>query len=481
MKPGLQLRLGQQLTLTPQLQQAIKLLQLSTLELSTEINQALESNPMLEMAEADEREDSAQADGSDARDSTDAQQPEAPERERLEPAEDWELPVDYNLNADRPANEPSARDIALEMAAADDGGLAAHLRWQLNLTPFPDTEAALADVIIDALDEDGYLRESLDELIAAAGVGDYLGIEEAEIVLHRLQHFDPLGVASRSLGECLQVQLQALDPAIPNRDLAIELVREHIEDLARADHARLARDTGAGRDDVAEALALVRSLNPRPGGDIANTPVEYVSPDVVVVRDGDRWVARLDGSPAPGLRVNEYYASLCDTAGAADASYLRAQLREARWFLKSLETRNDTLLRVAEVIVERQQAFFDHGEEGMQPLVLREVAEVVELHESTVSRATTRKYLRCPRGVFEFKYFFSSAVSTVDGGSASATAIRALIARFVGDEDPAKPLSDARLADLLNQRGIEVARRTVAKYREALGIASSSARKRLNK
>lgn len=480
MKPGLQLRLGQQLTLTPQLQQAIKLLQLSTLELSAEINEALESNPMLEMDEGDSASDGDSNDASDQSEDYPAESDSDAGSDKLEPGEDWELPVDSPLSADRPLNEPSHRDIALEMAAADEGGLAAHLRWQLNLTPFNHAEAALADVIIDALDEHGYLREPLDELLEAAGVAHRLDREEAEIVLHRLQHFDPLGVASRSLQECLLVQLRALPEDTPGRSLAERMVSECLEDLPRNDHGKLAKDLQEDKQAIAQAGELIRTLEPRPAGQISAEPVEYVRPDVAVVREQDRWVVRLEGQGLPALRINAYYASLCDSAGGSDASYLKAQMREARWFLKSLETRNDTLVRVAEAIVDRQQGFFDRGEEGMQPLVLREIAEAVELHESTISRATTRKYLRCPRGVFEFKYFFSSAVSTTDGGSASATAIRALIGRFIAAEDPSKPLSDAKLTEMLQERGIEVARRTVAKYRESLGIGSSSARKRLN-
>ncbi|HEX8778467.1 MAG TPA: RNA polymerase factor sigma-54, partial [Rhodanobacter sp.] len=354
-----------------------------------------------------------------------------------------------------------------------------HLLWQLNLAGFNPRQTAIATVIIDALNADGYLADGIEAVLAALPADLDASLGEIEAVRRRLQGFDPLGVASLDLRDCLRSQLQQFDDATPQRELALAIVEGELELLARNDIAKLARKLRAGEDDVAAAAALIRSLDPRPGAALDATPVEYVAPDVYAVREGGRWQVRLNPEAQPRLGLNQHYCNLIARARGEDASWMKGQLQEARWLLKSLESRAETLLKVAGAIVRRQSAFLDYGPEAMHPLVLREVAEEVGMHESTISRVTTRKYLHTPRGTFELKYFFSSGVSTEDGGSASATAIQAMLRKLIEAEDPRKPLSDQALAEELKGKGIQVARRTVAKYREGLRIPSSSERQRI--
>ncbi len=474
MKPGLQLRLNQQLSLTPQLQQAIRLLQLSQLELETELRELVESNPLLEFS------DDVQPDA-DADTSTNAlaeAEPAGPEPTVVDnnwgdldvPArDDFDMSQTGSRNAGSETFEP-------QNAATED--LRDHLSWQLNLSPFTPREHAIAMALIDAMDDDGYLHDGLEPVIAALQPQLQLDDDEIDIVRRRLQRFDPAGVASLDLRDCLLAQLDQLEADPAQTALARRIVAEDIELLARNDLARLARRMHVDVESVAAAAALIRTLDPRPGLALDPTPVEYIAPDAYVRRIHDQWHVSLSPDCTPRLELNQHYCGLISQARRDDASYLRGQLQEARWLLKSLESRADTLLRVANVIVRRQSAFLDYGPEAMRPMVLREVAEEVDMHESTISRVTTRKYLHTPRGIFEFKYFFSSGVSTEDGGSASATAIQAMLRKLVNDEDVRKPLSDQALANHLNQRGIQVARRTVAKYREALRIPSSSERQR---
>ncbi len=478
-KPGLQLRLGQNLTLTPQLQQAIRLLQLSSIELQTEISQALESNPLLEEAEDDEPDSPDEAPRtSDEAAAPDQQAADDDGDDGLYEAEafDW----DDELPRSASSASGSGDDDQRESSDSEDAGLADHLLWQLNLTPMSASDRAIAVAIIDALDDNGYLLEGKEAITTAVRPDFEVSDAEIDAVRVRLQHFDPVGVASRSLSECLVVQLQVLDADTEHRDLALRLARSELENLARLGTEQAARQLGENADDVAAAVELIRSLDPRPGAQYASRQVEYVAPDAYAYRHGGRWDARLSAGASPRLGINRHYESLIGTAGRGDATYLRGQLQEARWLIRSLETRAETLLKVAKAIVGRQSAFLDHGPEAMRPLVLREIAEEVGLHESTISRVTTRKYLHTPRGTFELKHFFSSSLATVDGGSASSTAIQAMIRRLLEEEDPRKPLSDARLVTLLKAQGVSVARRPVAKYRDAMNIPSSNERQRLS-
>ncbi|MDQ8036903.1 MAG: RNA polymerase factor sigma-54 [Pedobacter sp.] len=502
MKPTLHLQLGQHLTMTPQLQQAIRLLQLSTLELQTEIQEALDSNPMLEAADDDGEPaekiddtpiDYAAVEEALAREATDNGEEPAPVDINSNESMPDELPVDSlwedvfssgsaNTTSSGSGNEDD--DNPLEARSAAPETLADHLAWQLNLTPFSDLDRAIGMAILDAIDERGYLTASLDDVLAAvADPEDPYAVEmdEVEAVLHRIQQFDPPGVAGRDLRECLLIQLKQLPEDVRSRGDAIALVRDYIDLLGSRDFAGIMRKLKLNETGLKAAIALIQTLNPNPGGRIGGvSETEYITPDVIVRRKHDRWTVELNPDTAPKLRVNSNYASLVRRAdSSADNTYLRNHLQEARWFIKSLQSRNETLLKVASCIVEHQRAFLELGPEAMKPMVLRDIAEEVGMHESTISRVTTQKFMHTPRGIFELKYFFSSHVSTTGGGEASSTAIRAMIKKLVAAEDARKPLSDNKIADLLLEQGIEVARRTIAKYRESLNIPPSNERKRL--
>ena len=491
MKQSIQLRLGQHLTMTPQLQQAIRLLQLSTLELQLEVQTILDSNLMLERDE-----------GEGAPEATDAAAETSAEQAVQEPADAGdsevtsaadtipdELPVDtswedtYDTGAtsfSAPA-EGDNRDY-LDMHSGAGESLHEHLHWQLDLTPFSPLDRLIATAIIDAVNDDGYLGASLEEILDSLDVGPdtEVDLDEVQAVLRRIQHFDPVGVAARDPAECLLIQLRQLDPDTPWLPEALTLVQEHVNLLGNRDYNQIMRRMKLSEEQLQQVLALVQSLNPRPGSQITNATPQYIVPDVFVVKRKGRWLVELNLEATPRLRINSQYASLVRRAdNSDDNNYLRNHLQEARWFLKSLQSRHETLLKVARCIVERQRNFFEYGEEAMKPLVLRDVAEAVEMHESTISRVTTQKYMHTPRGIFEFKYFFSSHVGTADGGECSATAIRAIIKKLVAAENPAKPLSDSKIASLLADQGVKVARRTIAKYRESMSIPPSNERKRL--
>ena len=518
MKISLQLKLGQQLTMTPQLQQAIRLLQLSTLDLQQEIHQALESNPMLEVDESFESGSSADADfdseggeffekpvsTSQETDQPDYEQAQELYRElpstdnSYESSEDsasWDesipdqLPVDTNWddvyqNSYSTGSPSQDSDSDFESRDSASETLQDHLNWQLNLTNMSDTDRLIAMSIIDAVDADGRLSASLESIVA--GLQEHLDIDEDEVVavLHRIQQFDPVGVAYRDLSECLMIQLNQIPPELCSSAIknARILVKDYLNLLGNRDYAQIIRLARIKEHDLRDAISIIEKLNPRPGADIAPTSTTYIVPDVFVMKDqrNGRWRVELNPDIAPRLRINPDYAALVKRSeNSTDNNYLRDNLQEARWFLKSLQSRNETLLKVASRIVEHQQGFLEYGEESMKPLVLHDIAEAVEMHESTISRVTTQKYMHTPRGIFELKYFFSSHVSTSAGGECSSTAIRALIKKLVTAENTKKPLSDSRIAELLDEQGINVARRTIAKYRESLNIPPSNERKRL--
>jgi len=484
MKQSLQLRIGQQLTMTPQLQQAIRLLQLSTLELQTEVQEALESNPLLEQDEASDtdRRDS----DSERRDSdTDADTARTAEGntesipDELPTDSSWEDVFDTGATSFSAPEAGSGRDI-LETVTVSGNGLQDHLIWQFELTNFSETDQVIARTIIDSIDEDGYLRTSTADILAHLDSSLEAELDEVEAVLHRIQQFDPIGVAARNLQESLQLQLQAFAPGTPWLREARLLIRDYFNLLSNRDYNKLCRKMNLATDELQQVIELIQSLNPRPGSSFNTSEPEYIVPDVYVVKKQDSWQVELNTDSLPKLRINALYAGMIKRGNnSKDNSYLRDNLQEARWFLKSLQSRHETLLKVASCIVDQQQEFFEHGEEAMKPMVLRSIAETIEMHESTVSRVTPRKYMHTPRGIFEFKYFFSSHVSTEAGGECSATAIRALIKKLVAAENPAKPLSDNKMAKVLSEQGINVARRTVAKYRESLSISPSNERKRL--
>jgi len=477
LKPSLQLKLSQQLTMTPQLQQAIRLLQLPVMELQTQIQTALDENVMLEVEESetsaeDGQAESAASESDDPEEFTDAA--DAPEPEVAVAAEaDWE-----DTQKTGPSEAPKSADprTTVEYADRSEETLRDHLLWQLELENLDPRSTAIGQAIIDAINDDGYLTDDAETIRSTLAPDVLVSIEDIEQVLVKLvQQFDPVGVGARSVSECVQLQLGQLAAETPGLELARRIAAEHLPLVAEHQYGVLKRLLRASDSDIEAAIGLVRACQPRPGANVFTAPPEYVVPDVFVRRHEGQWVVELNNSMSPQLRVNQLYAGSLGRGEEYDA--LKAQLQEARWLIRSLEIRNETLLKVALTIVQRQTEFLEQGEEFMRPMVLRDVAETIEMHESTVSRVTTNKYMHTPRGVFEFRFFFSSHVAG-DAGDQSSTAVRAKIRKLVGAEDPEKPLSDSQIAQMLSDGGVTVARRTVAKYREAMKIPSSSDRKR---
>ena len=535
MKPALALRLGQQLRMTPQLQQAIKLLQLSSLDLQQEIQEALDSNLMLEEQTADDPVSPDEASSLDepsetiegvSNDTTPAETEATPDAKsdetidsRMEenvlsvdepaPALDPEIDGDAVLDiSDQISTENISEELPVDSLWEDvwdeapapqtySGGddddndyldrkngdgvsVQSHLEEQLNLIHLSPCDALIAEAIVDGIDGEGILTIPLEDVLESIPSEYECEIDEVEAVLHLIQHLDPVGIASRNLQECLVIQLKQLPAETPWRAQAISIVEEHISSLANRDYALLIRKTRLKETELQAVIALIQSLNPRPGASIATTNTEYVDPDVIVNKKEGRWVVELNPKSAPRVRVNSEYASMIKRAdNSSDNTYLKNHLQEARWFIKSLQQRNDTLLKVSTKIVEFQRGFFEYGAQAMKPLVLHDIAEAVDLHESTISRVTTQKYMHTPAGVFELKYFFSSHVSTHTGGEVSSTAIRSLIKKMVSEENSRKPLSDSKLAKMLAEQDIKVARRTIAKYRDSLMIPPSNERKQL--
>ncbi|MDX7990605.1 RNA polymerase factor sigma-54 [Xenorhabdus sp. Reich] len=478
MKQSLQLRISQQLTMTPQLQQAIRLLQLSTLELQQEIQLALETNPLLEQDELHHEVENQELPHTET-EMMDTR--EALEQKNMPD----ELPLDTSWDeiytagsSSGTGGDYSADDFPVYQGETTQS-LQDYLMWQAGLTPFTETDAAIATSIIDAIDDTGYLTVSTEEILASMG-DDELILEEVEAVLKRIQHFDPIGVATRDLRECLLIQLSMLPAETPHLNDARLVVNKYLELLGNRDFRNLLRQSKLKENALKAAIDIIQSLEPKPGLVVNTGESEYVIPDVLTQKINESWQVRLNTDSIPRLRINQHYAELGQQAhNESDSLFIRNNLQDAKWLIKSLESRNETLLKVASCIVEHQQDFFEDGEEHMKPLVLADIAYQVDMHESTISRVTTQKYLYSPRGIFELKYFFSSHVSTDSGGEASSTAIRALVKKLVAAENPAKPLSDSKLTSILTEQGIQVARRTVAKYRESLSIPPSNQRKKL--
>ncbi len=484
MKPSLQLKLGQHLTMTPQLQQAIRLLQLSTLDLQTEIQQTLEENPLLELDEEQPAQEQSK-EQSETEIAAGDQQIDLETRQEI--PED--MPVDsswediYDITTASAAGGQAASDSNndfLENQSVAGNTLAEHLLWQLQNTPISDNDLLIAIAIIDGINDDGYLTESLEDIHRSLREDIDIDFDEVEAVLHRIQHMDPLGVGARDLKECLLLQLETYDSNDPMIADVRMLISEHLDLLGSHDYARLQRKTRRNEQELQQLIQFIQTLNPRPGALISGNKAEYIVPDIYVRKIKGEWVVELNHEAAPKIRINEMYASHIKGSGRSkDGAFLRNSLQEARWFLKSLQSRHETLYRVGNAIVQRQRLFLEYGAEGMKPMVLRDIAEELDMHESTISRVTTQKYMHTPRGVFEFKFFFSSHVSTADGGECSATAIRAMIKKLIENENPKKPLSDNKISSFLVKEGINVARRTVAKYRESMSIPPSNERKRL--
>jgi RNA polymerase sigma-54 factor len=506
MKQTLQLKLGQSLTMTPQLQQAIRLLQLSSLELQAEIQEILESNPLLEATEENSSDNDAAESGSTEANASNNDSNEAAKETRSDNTDQEignnqdmndmpdDLPVDSSWEdtyesylPSRAASSEDSDQRNYEQPSSAGESLAQHLEWQMMMTPFSDTDRAIATSIIDSIDHNGYLSSTLEEICDSLNENpeadeEKVEIDEVESVLRRIQNFDPPGVGARDIRECMQLQLDILDPDIPWLKEAKQIINDYFELLANRDFTLLMRRMRMNEHQLQQAIAIIQSLTPRPGSQITDSQPEYVIPDVFVRKVKGVWRVELNPDITPRLSINSLYAGMAqgsNNSNSGDISFLKNHLQEARWFLKSLKSRNETLLKVATCIVERQRAFLEYGDEAMKPLVMHDVAEAVEMHESTISRVTTKKYMHTPRGIYELKYFFSSHVSTTGGGECSATAIRAMLRKLIAAEEANKPLSDNKLANLLAKQGINVARRTVAKYREAMAIPPSNERKRL--
>jgi RNA polymerase sigma-54 factor len=505
MRPTLQLRIGQQLTMTPQLQQAIKLLQLSTLELQQEIQEVLESNPLLELddkapndsnSEQNNLEEAYSASANEAKsaeqatsDGSEEQQASIDDISTTEAMEKSDIPEELNIDTTwEDSYSAGVSNTGAVSSPADDftyqgettDSIQDHLLWQMELTPFSDKDKTVAIAIIEAVDDAGYLTVSSEEVLESVGIED-LELDEVEAVLKRINMFDPIGVAARSIPECLLIQLNQFNLDTPYLAESKLIINDHIDLLGNRDYRQLMRKTKLKEDQLREVIRLIQSLNPRPGDAVIKGDDQYVIPDVSVEKKNGRWVVELNSDTAPKLSINQQYAAMSKTMKSStdDGQFIRSNLQEAKWFIKSLESRNDTLLKVSNCIVQRQQGFLEHGAEAMRPMVLNDIAEAVDMHESTISRVTTQKYMHTPRGIFELKYFSSSHVSTENGGECSSTAIRSLIQKLILAETPAKPLSDSKMADLLAEQGIKVARRTIAKYRESLAIPPSNQRKSL--
>ena len=481
MKQTLQLKLSQHLTLTPQLQQSIRLLQLSTLELNQELEKFLAENPLLEREDSEAAIPTAPAHVNGEPATALQASAEEPSAENGSQAEAYSADLDWV--GGEGGSGAGARDDSDEsdysQVAADSPNLREHLHRQLTLTKLEPRDRNLVAFLIEALDEDGYLTQPLEELTQLMPEELQIELEELQIALKHLQNLDPTGVGARNCSECLELQLLALPESTPSRATALAIARGHLELLAARDFTRLRKALQCGDDELRQAQRLIQSLNPRPGAEFAALETRYVVPDVIVKKVKNVWVASLNQDALPKLRINRMYADILQNNRGQSGSQLSHQLQEARWLIKNVQQRFETILRVSQAIVDRQRHFFEHGEVGMRPLVLREIANTLGLHESTVSRVTTQKFMFTPRGIFELKYFFGSHVATETGGACSATAIRALIKQLIAAEDGKRPLSDSKISEILGQQGIVVARRTIAKYRESLQIPSVSMRKSL--
>ncbi|MCW8877740.1 MAG: RNA polymerase factor sigma-54 [Kangiellaceae bacterium] len=498
MKQSLQLKISQSLTMTPQLQQAIKLLQLSSLDLQSEIQQALDSNPLLESENSEEALAEAEVNGADKNESAVADSEDVDTSDKIQSDkiesdlsmdtqwEDWGY-TSQGATSTQNFDDSSSFDYQGETSES----LQDQLQWQVDMMNLSEVDHAIATTLIDSIDERGYMLAELEDVVAMFSEEKdeliendqdvIVEIEEVKAVLHLLQSFEPAGIAARNLQECLLIQLERLPSASVQTELAKAIVEQEFEHLSSRNYRQIMRAMSINENQLKQAVDIIQSLDPRPGGQLTQNTAQYIIPDVFVKKDSKgNWTVELNNNSSPKLTINSTYASLIKRAdNSADNQYLKNNLQEAKWFIKSLQSRNETLLKVATSIVEKQVGFLEYGEEAMKPLVLNDIAEEVEMHESTISRVTTQKFMHTPRGIFELKYFFSSHVGTTSGGECSSTAIRAVIKKLIAAENQAKPLSDSKLANLLKEQGIKVARRTVAKYREAMSIPPSNERKKL--
>ncbi len=483
MKPTLQLKLSQNLTLTPQLQQSIKLLQLSTIELNQEIERIAQENPLLEIddsADQDETDNNTSLENhlesklSNSSESTETLSSSTAEEVNPDLANDsdWSNREEYshstrNINDEHDFPQQPSEPISLRE----------HLSLQLNLGQITERDKKITGLLIDSLNDNGYLSQDLEELVSLLPKELEISIEDLNLALDRLQHLDPPGIGAYNLKECLSMQLQSLPKDTPCLDKALLLVNKYLDKLASRDFNSIKKLLHCDDSDLRTIQSLITHLNPRPGAEFGSMVAHYIIPDVIVTKSSSNWVANLNPDAMPRLKINHLYANILKRNRNDQSQQLFNQLDEAKWLIKNVNQRFDTILRVSQVIVERQRQFFEHGAIAMRPLVLREISDTLDLHESTVSRVTTQKFMRTPRGTFELKYFFGSHVATDSGGACSATAIRAIIKQLINAENTKKPLSDQRISGILEQQGIVVARRTVAKYRESMQIPPVNLRK----
>ncbi len=473
MKQSLQLKFSQHLALTPQLQQSIRLLQLSTQELNQELETILQENPLLERAEKNE-------DGSDAIDNFIAAPSDEPKTEAVQLEFDESYADFSNGNRWDDANSGNDDDGDFTFQEAISLTLREHLLSQIKLMPLSDRDQTLSMYLVDTINDDGYLDQTLEELCELLPEELEVDLLELQTTLKHIQHLDPPGIGARNLSECLSLQLQALPTDTPHLPLALAVAEKHLSLLATRDYAKLRKLLHCDDETLRQVQQMVTQLNPRPGSDFTKIASDhYIQHEILVKKIKGIWIASLNDEVVPKLRINQLYAGILKRNRDTSSQYLMSQMQEAKWMIKNIQQRFSTILRVSQAIVDRQRNFFEHGEVAMRPLVLREIADELGLHESTVSRVTTRKYMLTPRGVYELKYFFGSHVATESGGACSATAIRALIKQMVTEENSRKPLSDNQITDVLSKQGIVVARRTIAKYRESLNIPAANQRKSL--
>lgn len=488
MKPTLQFKLSQHLTLTPQLQQSIRLLQLSTVELNQEIERIVQENPLLELD--DIGNDTAEyratlSDSSSEPLSADLRETPGETTVEMAVAEgDSDIKSSLTDESDwfeddgafrNTRDDDDERDFPQQ--AAEPPSLRDHLNSQLSLSQINERDRRIVGLLIDSLNDDGYLAQDLEELVSLLPAELEIDIDDLHIALEYLQHLDPPGVGARNLRECLSMQLHALPEQIPYRDHALLLVNNHLESLASRDFCTIKKLLHCDDECLRSIQHLITHLNPRPGTAFNSAVARYIIPDVIVTKINGSWIVNLNPEAMPRLKINRLYADILKRCHDDSTRRLASQLNEAKWLIKNVHQRFDTILKVSSAIVERQRQFFEHGAVAMRPLVLREIADTLDLHESTISRVTTQKFMHTPRGIFELKYFFGSHVATDTGGACSATAIRALIKQMVNAENAKKPLSDSQISEILGQQGIVVARRTVAKYRESIQIPPVNLRK----
>lgn len=497
MKQTLEIKLGQKLAMTPQLQQAIRLLQLSVIDLRTEIQSALDNNPMLDTADNNEATpepavpDDEESYNSNEKLASDKDEPAANKEtddvfeqgtagDELKEDYTWddESYIPRSTRSNNRDNDWSGMEV--DSRNSSPTTLHDHLEWQMRMLSLSNRDQLIAGTIIEAVNDDGYLTLSIEDITQSLDAEPAIELDEVMAMLHQIQNFDPVGVAAVDVADSLQIQLRQLPDDTPYRSTAMTIADKHLDLVAHRDMTKLKRVLKGTPAALSGAITLIQSLNPRPGSIINPSETRYIIPDITVKKINGKWRARLNEDALPKLEVNRYYQSLIKRGdNSTDNRYLKENLQEARWYIKSLQNRHDTLMNVANEIIKRQQDFFEHGDESMKPMVLHDIADSLELHESTISRVTTNKYMQTHMGVFELKYFFSSHVSTTDGGTCSATAIRSHIKKLVNNEPVGKPMSDNRIAELLSQQGMCVARRTVAKYRELMSIPPSNLRKSL--